>query len=234
GGRPRQLSGDYAWAFAHPGPADRNVSVADLVVEADSKLLTQASPADIPDPMLLAARDLMAMRRDPSSKDADAGLIKYDDLAAQRAAFAGEPALFEFLLAAHRFYVEADPAGALARLGTAAPSGPMNDLAFSRLVLRGMALEARGERAEARALWLQMIPLARPAFQRPLLDHPGSAGARDPAEERCAAGVAGPAGEGRRLRPRAPHRALHVALQGRDAWPLRRLRGRCGAGSPVR
>src|SRR6185312_3687229 len=170
GGRPRQLSGDYAWAFAHPGPADRNVSVADLVVEADSKLLTQASPADIPDPMLLAARDLMAMRRDPSSKDADAGLIKYDDLAAQRAAFAGEPALFEFLLAAHRFYVEADPAGALARLGTAAPSGPMNDLAFSRLVLRGMALEARGERAEARALWLQMIPLARPAFQRPLLD----------------------------------------------------------------
>ena len=166
GGRPKQLSGDYAAAFAHPVGG----SISDLVVEADAKLLTQTDPPDIADPMLLATRDLMAMRRDPTSKEADPKLIKYDDLAAQRAAFAAQPELFEFLLAAHRFYVEADPAGALGHLGTAPPSGPMNDLAFSRFVLRGMALEAQGNRAAARALWLQMIPLARPAFQRPLLD----------------------------------------------------------------
>ncbi|HEY1750018.1 MAG TPA: hypothetical protein VGG29_02065 [Caulobacteraceae bacterium] len=170
GGRPRQLAADYAWAFGHAGPAERNVAVSDLVVEADMKLLTQAAPADIADPMLLAVRDLMAMRRDPASKTPDASLIKYDDLAAQRPTFAAQPELFEFLLAAHRFYVEADPAGALGHLGPAPPNGPMSGLAFSRQVLRGMAIEAQKDRAGARALWLRMIPLARPAFQRPLLD----------------------------------------------------------------
>jgi hypothetical protein len=170
GGQPKQLSGDYAWAFAHSSPAERNVQVSDLVVEADAKLLTQAAPGDIADPTLLATHDLMAMRRDPTSKEADAKLIKYADLAAQRAAFAARPELFEFLLAAHRFYVEADPAGALAHLGTAPPSGPMDELAFSRFVLRGMALEAQNNHAAARALWQQMLPLARPAFQRPLLE----------------------------------------------------------------
>ena len=84
--------------------------------------------------------------------------------------FAAQPDLFAFLLAAHRFYVEADAAGALAQLGAAPPSGPMTYLAFSRQVLRGMALEAQKNRAGARALWLQLIPLARPQFQRPLLD----------------------------------------------------------------
>src|SRR6201999_702364 len=50
------------------------------------------------------------------------------------------------------------------------PSGPMSNLAFSRQVLRGLAMEAQKNFAGARGLWLQLIPLARPAFQRPLLD----------------------------------------------------------------
>jgi hypothetical protein len=171
GGAQPQLASDYAQAFLEAGPAERNVSVSDLVVEADSKLLTQAAPADIHDPMLLAARDLMAMRRDPNAKQPDPNLIKYEDLEAQRAVFAAQPELFAFLLAAHRFYVEADPAGALGQLGPAPPpSGAMTYLAFSRQVLRGMALEAQKNHADARALWLQMVPLARPQFHRPLLD----------------------------------------------------------------
>lgn len=170
GGAQPQLASDYAQALLHAAPAERNVSVSDLVVEADNKLLTQAAPADIHDPMLLAARDLMAMRRDPAAKAPDANLITYEALEAQRPVFAGEPGLFDYLLAAHRFYVAADPAGALARLGAAPPAGPMTYLAFSRQVLRGMALEAQKDRAGARALWLAMVPLAQPQFQRPLLD----------------------------------------------------------------
>jgi hypothetical protein len=152
GGAQPQLASDYAQAFLSAGPAERNVSVPDLVVEADNKLLTQAAPADIRDPMLLAARDLMAMRRDPNAKQPDANLIKYEDLEAQRPVFAAQPELFTFLLAAHRFYVEADPAGALAQLGAAPPAEPMTYLAFSRQTLRGMALEAQKDRAGARAL----------------------------------------------------------------------------------
>jgi hypothetical protein len=170
GGQPRKLAADYAWSFAHAGPADRNVTIGDLVLEADDKLLTKAAPADIPDPMLLATRDLMSMRHDPADPKTLSSVIKYEDLAAQRPAFASRPELFEYLLAAHRFYVEADPAGALGHLSAAPPTGPMSDLAFSEQVLRGLALEAQKNFAGARTLWLQMIPLARPAFQRPMLD----------------------------------------------------------------
>ncbi|MEJ0066294.1 MAG: hypothetical protein WDM85_13465 [Caulobacteraceae bacterium] len=58
-------------------------------------------------------------------------MIKYEDLEAQRPAFASRPELLEYLLAAHRFYVENDPAGALGHLGAAPLSGPMTSFAFS-------------------------------------------------------------------------------------------------------
>jgi hypothetical protein len=169
GGQPRTLASDLAWSFAHPDPSVRNVDVGELVTEADAKLLTQAAPADIADPTLLAVRDLMAMRHDPTNPDAPPP-IPYADLQAQRPLFASRPALFGYLLAAHRYYIDADPAGALAQLGAAPTAGPMDDLAFSRQVLRGLALEGQHDFAGARTLWLQLMPLARPAFQRPMLD----------------------------------------------------------------
>ena len=169
-GKPQQLAADYAWSFAHAGPTERNVAVGDLVLEVDDKLLTKVAPADISDPTLLAVRDLMAMRRDPADPKPNPALIAFADLQAQRPAFASRPDLFDYLLAAHLFYVEADPAGALSHLDASPPAGPMNDLAFSRQVLRGLALGAQKNFAGARSLWLQLIPLARPAFQRPMLD----------------------------------------------------------------
>jgi len=170
GGQPKQLAADFAWSFAHAAPAERNVFVPDLVLEADDKLLTKAAPADIADPTLLAIRDLMAMRRDPTDPKPNPSLIAFADLEAQRPVFASRPDLFGYLLAAHRFYVEVDPAGALGQLGAPPAAGPMDDLAFSRQVLRGLALEGQKNYAAARSLWLQMLPLARPAFQRPMLD----------------------------------------------------------------
>ncbi|MEJ0067057.1 MAG: hypothetical protein WDM85_17980 [Caulobacteraceae bacterium] len=171
GDEPKQLGADYAWAFAHAGPADRNVAIGDLVLEADQKLLTQTPlGTDLSDPALLATRDLMAMRHDPADPRTLSSLIKYEDLEAQRPTFASRPELFEYLLAAHRFYVEADPAGALGHLDAKPPTGPMTSFVFSREVLRGLALERQKDFAGARALWLQLMPLARPAFQRPMLD----------------------------------------------------------------
>jgi hypothetical protein len=171
GGEPKQMGADYAWAFAHAGPDDRNVAIGDLVLEADQKLLTQTPlGTDLSDPALLATRDLMGMRHDPADPKSLGATIKYEDLEAQRPTFASQPALFEYLLAAHRFYVENDAAGALAHLGAPAPSGPMTSFVFSQQVLRGLALERQKELAGARALWLQLTPLARPAFQRPMLD----------------------------------------------------------------
>jgi hypothetical protein len=171
GGQPRKLAADYAWSFAHAGPAERNVDIGHLVLEVDDKLLTKTPlGTDLSDPTLLATRDLMGMRHDPADPKTLGSVIKYEDLEAQRPTFSSRPELFEYLLAAHRFYVEADPAGALGHLGAAAPTGPMFNFGFSQQVLRGQAMEAQKKFAGARALWLQLIPLARPAFQRPMLD----------------------------------------------------------------
>jgi hypothetical protein len=171
GGQPKQLSADFAYAFAHAAPAERNVTVGDLVLEADDKLLTKTPlGTDFSDPMLLATRDLMGMRHDPADPKSLGATIKYEDLEAQRPSFAGQAQLFDYLLAAHRFYVESDAAGTLARLGPAPPAGTMTSLAFSGQVLRGLAMESQKNFAGARALWLQLIPAARPAFQRPTLE----------------------------------------------------------------
>jgi hypothetical protein len=171
GGEPKQMGADYAWAFAHAGAADRNVAIGDLVLEADQKLLTQTPlGTDLSDPTLLATRDLMGMRHDPADPKSLGATIKYEELEAQRPTFASRPELFEYLLAAHRFYVEADPAGALGHLDAKPPTGPMTSFVFSQQVLRGLAMERQKDFAGARALWLQLAPLARPVFQRPMLD----------------------------------------------------------------
>jgi TolA-binding protein len=170
GNEPRKLAAELDWSFAHPEPGERNVSVGDLVREADNKLLTRVKTADVADPMLLATLDLMAMRDDSANPDTKSGVIKFDDLAAQKPIFAKDASLFAYLLAAHRFYIESDPAGALGYLGPTPRPGPMNNLAFSREVLRGLALEAAKNWADARQLWLRMIGEAKSAFQRPVLD----------------------------------------------------------------
>jgi TolA-binding protein len=170
GNRPGKLAAAYGWSFTHPEPLERNVSVGGLVLEVDNKLLTRVAPGDVKDPTLLAVLDLMAMRGRSDISDTAPAAIKFDDLLAQKPVFAGDPSLFEYLLAAHRFYVEADPAGALDRLGGAQPAGPMSNLAFSRQILRGEAMEAEKNWAGARQLWLRLMGVAKPAFQRPLLD----------------------------------------------------------------
>jgi hypothetical protein len=174
GGQPRKLATEFTWQFAHATPAQRNVSEVQLVQEADSKLLGAADPAQISEPLLLAVRDLMLMRK---SADASGGAdanppkpIALADLEAQRPAFAGNAALFDCLLAAHAFYDEGDPAAALKHLPADAPGGPMSYLEFSRQVLRGLALEAAKDPAGARALWLRLLPQAQPPLQRPSLE----------------------------------------------------------------
>jgi hypothetical protein len=170
GGQPQALASDYAYAFAHPAPDQRNVPVGELVTEADNKLLTSVKPADVSDPTLLATLDLMAMRGGDPGDSSPPKVIAFSDLLAQKAKFASQPDLFTYLLAAHRLYVDADPAGALTDLGAAPPTVQMDNLAFSRQVLRGLAMEAQKNWAGAQALWLQLMPLARPSFQRPMLD----------------------------------------------------------------
>jgi len=169
GDRPA-LAKTYAELLSRPAASDRPSSLDTAVQETDNKLLTQITPEDlarITDPQLLAVLDLMRMRhRDPGAEGPAFALA---DLEAQKPHFARDSALYDYLVAAFHFYVEANPDKTLEVLPDTAPGATPDTLEFSRQSLRGFALEAKGDWAGAQRLWLRLIPLARP-LQRAQLE----------------------------------------------------------------
>lgn len=91
-----------------------------------------------------------------------------EDLDKQKATFANEPALFDYLQAAHALYVEHQPDTALKHLPADVPSN-LDYFAFSQQTLRALALEAKQDWKGAEALWLQ-LPLAKQPLQRDQLE----------------------------------------------------------------
>jgi hypothetical protein len=123
------------------------------------------------DPILLAMADLRRIRTCISNRSHDEGCrgMVLASLEAQRAHFATEPLLFDYLQAVSAFYLDNRPDVALQLLGDRSPRAPLTYLAFSRQMLRGMALERLG-RAEATNAWLPLLSEAGLPYQRPLLE----------------------------------------------------------------
>ena len=149
--------------------------IVDLINEADGKYL---STSDHPDPrggglLLLAAADLKAMRvADPDDRYDTGGAETPLDVAAlgsQQAAFMRAPALYAFLQANHAFYVAKDYARVLQLIPDDAKRTAYTPLAFSRQVLRGQALAAKGDPNEA-GFWLELMGGAKALWQRPTVE----------------------------------------------------------------
>ncbi len=132
-----------------------------LLDEIDNKLLMPSDVAPTSDPIVLAVEDLTRMR--------DGSTFRRADLEAQRPSFASNTALFEYLLAAHDFYVGNKPDAVLAAIPAVAPKAPLSHLEFSRQMLRGMALEAQID-AGAREHWMALLPAAVQPLQRPAVE----------------------------------------------------------------
>jgi hypothetical protein len=166
GGRTDRLIAEYAAAFAQPEAA-RGVDNVALAEEVDNKLLSGLKPGAVSDPTLLAVLDLTRMRASATETEGlcCGGPIARDELESQRPAFARQPALFDFLLASHAYHVAGKPEEVLRLIPDAARQPRFGALEFSRQMLRGMALEAKGDR-NARGFWLEMLPGATLAFQR--------------------------------------------------------------------
>ncbi|MBI1920437.1 MAG: outer membrane assembly lipoprotein YfiO [Geobacter sp.] len=156
GNRPRKLAEEYAWQLKHPESPQHNLSLDAMVLEADNKLFDIAQPEQMDNPIFLATLDLSLMRT-PERIDAS-GLEK------QLPVFAGHKPLYDYLLAAHSFYVQKDPAGALKTLPADIPP-EMTYLDFSRLILRGLALEETKDHRGARQLWLSLLPVCKQPLQ---------------------------------------------------------------------
>jgi hypothetical protein len=157
-----RLAEDFTWQLTEATDAQRNVSVDELVEEADLKLL-MAGNTSTNSPMLQVVSDLMAMRAHTPP------LLSRADLDKQKSTFANEPALFDYLQAAYALYVEHQPDTALKHLPADVPS-TLDYFAFSQQTLRALALEAKQDWAGAQALWLQLLPLARQPLQRDQLE----------------------------------------------------------------
>lgn len=153
----------YRWQIEQTDASLRNLTDIDLAQEIDAKLPEAAYRADKADPLLLAVDDLRRMRSIDGQSGDDS--LTRDALMAQRSRFARAPELFEYLLAAHAYFVEKSPERALSQLPEVAPIGPMSTVQFSRQALRALALDAKRD-AQAREAWLALFPHAQQAYQR--------------------------------------------------------------------
>ncbi len=143
-----------------------------LIAEIDDKMLpglvrTQATD----DPMFLAMALLYRMRDTDYDYFARGKLEKlsFSDIEKHQQVFADQPELFDYLKAAHAFYITKEPAKVLQLIPDAARQTNFSYLQFSRQALRGMALEAVDDR-NARGFWQQMLAGAQSHHQRAALE----------------------------------------------------------------
>jgi hypothetical protein len=166
GGDQTRLAEAFDHALADSEKGINNVTVSELVQEADAKLLASVNIDQIKSPRFLAIIDLMRMRSEggPTGSHADNASLTLADLEAQKLRFASNPALYRYLLAAFHVYVDSQPEQALALLPSL-PNVQLNYFAFSQQTLRVLALEAGKQFDKERKLLLQMLPLARLPLQ---------------------------------------------------------------------
>jgi hypothetical protein len=162
GNNPAKLAAEYRWQLeqGYDGP-----SQAVLADEIDLKLLPRDNGDTFgDDPMLLAVVDLMRMRPNGGyfSKQ-----ISRSEIEAQRQIFSRHPDLYQYLLAAHAFYVADKPAEVLALIPDNVRFPRMGYLQFSRQALRGLALDAVKDR-NARGFWEQLIAHSAALYQGPV------------------------------------------------------------------
>ncbi|MBX9754006.1 MAG: outer membrane assembly lipoprotein YfiO [Pseudomonadaceae bacterium] len=160
-----RLAAEYAEQFAaNTGAQDGRLT--ELTLEVDDKLLLNGQPEKINDPLLLATLILGELA--PHSKPADN--FTQARLSAQQDRFSAQPQLYNYLQSALYFYLDQDPAKTLSSLPPLDASQPLNYLSFSQQSLRGFALEAQQDWADAQALWLQLLPLAKQPLQHAQLE----------------------------------------------------------------
>ena len=185
-GRTPALAASYDAVLVLP-LAQRGVDDAALAEEIADKLLPVAKPEMVHDPILLAALDLAAMR----APDPDINMASRHpapqrvDLEVQRADFASAMPLFDFLAANQAYYLDHDPARVMSLLPDDTRRRGGDHLWFARQVLRGLALEARGDR-NARGFWKELYaaadrPLDQLTIQLALAMHDARAKALDDA-----------------------------------------------------
>jgi hypothetical protein len=175
------LAKEFASAFntlaKNPGDADQVYSLLD---EIDGKYLSSNSatspPASDETPWAvpeLAATDALRQMRD-NKRDDGTSLYQPIPRAAleqHKAALAAGalPQLPDLLDLADAYWVEHDPAKVIAATASQQPAANLGNIAFSMLVLRGIALESQGKWGDANTLWRSLLAVSDDPLRADLL-----------------------------------------------------------------
>jgi hypothetical protein len=172
GGNGEALAAAFDRQLAGSGPFDGAENAVALDEEIDLTLLTGGGGLAARDPLLLAVADLQAMRctdgEATTARDCAPKLTR-DALSRQAPLFAKEGALYGYLRAAEAFYVRQQPREVLSLIPDAARQKRFTYVEFSRQVLRGLALDAVGDR-NARGFWLSLFDGAVQPYQHEALE----------------------------------------------------------------
>lgn len=135
--------------------ASQRQSAQDLVNEIDLKLLMQPGfTGSAAMPMLTLVQDLRRLRIHDSWDEWQP--LQAAELTQQAPQFARHATWLAYLEQASRYYLAKDYAAVVAA-APALANGPLNNLAFSQQVLKGMALAAQQQWAKAEQQWRALL-----------------------------------------------------------------------------
>lgn len=162
-----RLSAAYERTFRMSGTRSTAADLS-LAQEIDHKLFDQGQSQardeahDINGSTLLAVDDLMRMRNGGDQECCTP--ISAAEIEGQRSRFGADVALFDYIRAAHAFFVRHDARAVLRLIPDASHQQRFSALQFSRQVLRGLALDATKD-ANARRFWVDLLPGAKGPYQ---------------------------------------------------------------------
>jgi hypothetical protein len=172
GGNREALAGAIDRQLAGAGGYDGAATATAFVNEVDMTLLEPGGAQAARNPVLVAVADLKRMRceddYDTPAEDC-APRLGREELERQAPLFANDLALFGYLRAAEAYFVRHQPAEVLALIPDAARQKRFGYVEFSRQMLRGLALDATGDR-NARGFWLSLFGGAVQPYQREALE----------------------------------------------------------------
>lgn len=162
------LVNEIVWQLKNPTSKFYNLEMSELPAEIDRRVFDSSAfnLSNLKDPFFLAVYDLMHMRE---SNSENYHSISWAQLNAQKDFFRTQPELFQYLQAAHLFFVQNKAQEAQNYLAKANAKNS-SYLQLSQTFLRGQILEKIGQPQNAEEYWRQQLAQAKDSYQRGLFE----------------------------------------------------------------
>ncbi|MCH7387980.1 hypothetical protein MMO39_11810 [Acinetobacter modestus] len=162
------LVNEIVWQLKNPTSKFYNLEMSELPAEIDRRVFDSSAfnVNNLKDPFFLAVYDLMHMRESSSENYRP---ISWTQLNAQKELFKTQPELFQYLQAAHLFFVQNKAQEAQNYLPKANAKNS-SYLQLSQTFLRGQILEKIGQPQNAEEYWRQQLAQAKDSYQRGLFE----------------------------------------------------------------